>query len=198
MSLWLSGPLQRLATVSSTFIMQVLGLPALAEGNVILLNEQKIGIVEACSGLRMLMVFFALSTAVVLVTKRHWLDQALILASAVPIALLSNLIRVTATGIMYEAGQSELAHAFFHDVAGWVMMPLALGMLWVELKVMSHLFIDAPPPARAVPAPRRAAAPRQAVPRPRRAAAKPAPRPKAGQPAPAPMVPIASRSEPQS
>ena len=77
------------------------------------------------------------------------------------------------------------------------MMPLALGMLWVELKVMSHLFIDAPAPARAVPAPRRAAAPRQnVVPRPRRA--KPAPRPKAGQPAPAPMEPIASRSEPQS
>jgi exosortase len=200
MSLWLSGPLQRLATVTSTFIMQVLGMPALAEGNVILLNEQKIGIVEACSGLRMLMVFFALSTAVVLVTKRHWIDQVLILASAVPIALLSNLIRVTATGVMYEAGHSELAHAFFHDVAGWVMMPLALGMLWVELKVMSHLFIDAPAPAPApvVPAPRRTAAPRQAAPRPRRAA-KPAPRPKAAPPAPEPtMEPIASRSEPQA
>src|SRR5262249_45289662 len=50
----LSGPLQRLATVSSTFVMQTMGLPALAEGNVILLNEHEIGIVEACSGLRML------------------------------------------------------------------------------------------------------------------------------------------------
>jgi exosortase len=194
MSLWLSGPLQRLATISSTFIMQVLGLPALAEGNVILLDEQKIGIVEACSGLRMLMVFFALSTAVVLVTKRHWLDQSIILASAVPIALLSNLIRVTTTGLMYEAGHGELAHAFFHDVAGWVMMPLALGMLWVELKVMSHLFIDVPAPARAaaVPAPRRT--PRKAASRPRRAGAKPAARPKADQPAPEPMVPVAPTS----
>ena len=44
--------------------MQTLGRPALAEGNVILLNDVELGIVEACSGLRMLVVFFALSTAV--------------------------------------------------------------------------------------------------------------------------------------
>ena len=34
----LAGPLQRLATICSTFALQTLGLPALAEGNVILLN----------------------------------------------------------------------------------------------------------------------------------------------------------------
>jgi exosortase len=168
----LSGPLQWLATVTSTFFMQVFGLPALAEGNVILLNEHQIGIVEACSGLRMLVVFFALATAVVLVIQRHWIDKALILASAIPIALISNIIRVTITGVMYEFGQSEMANAFFHDVAGWIMMPLALGMLWVELKVLSHLFIDLPappPPAPREPAPRRAAANKPAgAPRPRR------------------------------
>src|SRR6185312_8798043 len=35
----MSGPLQNLATVTSTFIMQAIGLPALSEGNVIVLNE---------------------------------------------------------------------------------------------------------------------------------------------------------------
>src|SRR5262249_56384836 len=59
-----ADPLQRLATTTSTFALQTLGLPALAEGKVILLNEVKIGIVEACSGLRMMMIFFAISTAV--------------------------------------------------------------------------------------------------------------------------------------
>src|SRR5262249_8395944 len=110
----LSGPLQWLATITSTFIMQVLGLPALAEGNVILLNDHQIGIAEACSGLRMLVVFFALSTAVVLVIQRHWIDKTIIMLSAIPIALISNIIRVTVTGVMYELGQSEMANAFFH------------------------------------------------------------------------------------
>ncbi len=154
----LSGQLQWLATITSTFVMQTLGLPALAEGNVILLNEHQIGIVEACSGLRMLVVFFALSTAVVLLVQRHWIDRLLILASAIPIALVSNIIRITGTGIMYDAGFSEMANHFFHDAAGWLMMPIGLGFLWIELWVLSRLFIDVPTPipARTRPAPRRA------------------------------------------
>lgn len=169
-SVAMSHQLQTIATLCSTFIMQTLGLPALAEGNVILLNEQTIGIVEACSGLRMLVVFFALSTAVVLVVERHWIDRLIILFSAIPIALISNILRVTATGIMYEAGYSELASHFFHDVAGWLMMPLALGMLWIELLVLRGLFIDVPRPMSThTSAAARRAVPRPAVPRSRRA-----------------------------
>ena len=172
----LSGPLQRLATVTSTYVMQTLGLPALAEGNVILLDDHQIGIVEACSGLRMLVVFFALATAVVLVIGRPLLDRLLIIASAIPIALVSNIIRVTATGVMHEMGQSELANTFFHDVAGWLMMPLALGMLWIELKLLALLIIEVPagvvPPApasrRAGPAARGPAVPRSRRPSPNR------------------------------
>src|SRR5262249_4440532 len=70
LSVALAGPLQSLATVMSTFALQTLGFPALAEGNVILLNEVELGIVEACSGLRMLVVFFAFSTAVALLIRR--------------------------------------------------------------------------------------------------------------------------------
>ncbi len=138
-------PLQRLATVASCFALQALGLPAVPEGNVILLNDAEIGIVEACSGLRMLVVFFALSTAVVLVVRRPWWEKVAIVASAVPIALFSNLVRVTATGVLHELASSEVANAFFHDAAGWLMMPFALGLLWVELRVLGRLLIDTTP-----------------------------------------------------
>src|SRR5205814_72366 len=65
-SVQLAGPLQRIATEATTFLLQTLGRPAVSEGNVILLNEIELGVVEACSGLRMLVIFFALSTAVAL------------------------------------------------------------------------------------------------------------------------------------
>jgi exosortase len=141
----LSGPLQQLATLSSTFLMQVVGLPALSEGNVIKLNEQTLNVEEACSGLRMLMVFFALSTAMAVLIDRPWVDRLILLASAIPIALITNVIRVTATGILFETAGGATAHAFFHDVAGWLMMPIALGLLWVEFKVLTHLFIEPDP-----------------------------------------------------
>jgi exosortase len=144
LSVTLAGPLQNFATISSTFCLQTLGLPALAEGNVILLNEIEIGIVEACSGLRMLVIFFALSTAFVLVIRRPLWEKVLIVASAVPIALVVNVIRITATGVLYQTVGSEWAHAVFHDLAGWLMMPLALGILGLECKLLKNLFLDPP------------------------------------------------------
>jgi exosortase len=140
----LSGPLQSLATAASTFLLQMFGLPALAEGNIIRINDAKIGIVEACSGLKMLVVFFALSTGMVLVTKAPLFDKLVLVASSVLIALISNILRITITGVLHELVDGEAANVFFHDVAGWVMMPLALSLLWLELKVLSKLLIETP------------------------------------------------------
>jgi exosortase len=137
----LAGPLQHFAVISSTFLLQSFGLPALAEGNVILLSEVELGIVEACSGLRMLVVFFALSSGVALVIRRVWWEKILVVVSAVPIALMVNIIRITATGVLYEKVSNQAANAVFHDFAGWLMMPLALAMLWLELGFLKRLFL---------------------------------------------------------
>lgn len=142
----LSAPLQSLATTVSTFIMQAIGLPALSEGNVIVLNEARLNVIEACSGLRMLVVFAALSAAMALLTRRPILDKIILLISAVPIALVSNILRITATGILHETTSSETANLFFHDLGGWLMMPLGLLFLAGEVKILSYLFIDPPPP----------------------------------------------------
>jgi exosortase len=142
----LSAPLQGLATTVSTFLMQTIGLPALSEGNVVVLNEARLNVIEACSGLRMLVVFVALSAAMALLTRRPLLDKLILLVSAVPIAVVSNILRITATGILHETTNSETANVFFHDLGGWLMMPLGLLFLAAEVKILSHLFIDPPPP----------------------------------------------------
>jgi exosortase len=141
----MADPLQHVATVASTFALQTLGFPALAEGNTILLNEVKLGIVEACSGLRMLVIFFALSTAVTVAIKRPLWEKLVIVASAIPIALLVNITRITVTGILHDTVGSDIANAVFHDLAGWLMMPLALGLLWVELTLLKRLLIETTP-----------------------------------------------------
>jgi exosortase len=150
LSIQLAAPLQAIATEASTFILQVLGQPALAEGNVILLNEVELGVVEACSGLRMLVVFFALSTAVAILLRKPLWERLLICVSAIPIALLTNILRITVTAILYEYAGKEVGDAVFHDLAGWLMMPLALFFLWVEMKLLGRLLIEAPPAAPAL------------------------------------------------
>jgi exosortase len=137
----MAHPLQRMATIASTYLMQTIGLPAISEGNVILLNEFEIGVVEACSGLRMLVIFFAISTGAALLIDRPLWERLVIIISAVPIALISNILRISVTGILHETVGSEIANRVFHDLAGWLMMPVALGILWVQLKLMSHLLV---------------------------------------------------------
>jgi exosortase len=148
----LSYPLQRVATKASTFALQTLGFPALAEGNVIHLDDVEIGVVEACSGLGMLFTFIAMATGVALVIGRPWLDTLVIIASALPISLFVNVARITVTGVLHETVGSRLANLVFHDLAGWLMMPVALGLLWIELDLLTRLLV-APPPAAAVPVP---------------------------------------------
>jgi exosortase len=155
----LAHPLQRLATDASAYAMQTLGLPAVAEGNVIFVEELPIGVGEACSGLGMVVTFFALSTAVALVIRRPPRDRVVIFLSAAPVAVLMNVVRVTATGVLFVVAGSHVARVAFHDLAGWLMMPAALGLLWLELVFLEHLFLPSVRPgpvpvAREAPAAR--------------------------------------------
>jgi exosortase len=141
----LAQPLQSVATKFSTYLLQTAGLPAVAEGNIIWIDDVPLGVVEACSGLGMLITFFALSTAVALVLARTWTERAVLFLSAIPIAVLTNVARITLTGILFATVGSTVAKFVYHDLAGWLMMPLALVLLWLELKFLAHLFIEPKP-----------------------------------------------------
>jgi exosortase len=137
----LAAPLQRLATLAGTYALQTLGYPAVDEGNIILIDDLRIGVLEACNGLGMLFAFFALSTAIALVIDRRLTDRVVIFLSAIPVGVLVNLIRITATAVAVVHLHDEKAFHRFHDLAGWLMMPVALALLWAELKLLDWLFV---------------------------------------------------------
>lgn len=141
----LAQPLRTIATHASNFALQTLGLPAVAQGHTIILRDVRLGVAEACSGLSMLVIFIALSTAVAILVRRPLVDRLVIVASAVPVALLANITRITVTGIMHECVGREMADLVFHDLAGWLMMPFALLVLWLELWFLRRLFVDEVP-----------------------------------------------------
>jgi len=144
----LANPLQRLATVVCTYLLQTLGFAASADGNIIVLNNGPIFVADACSGLGMMVTFFALATAVAIVIKRPLLDKLVVAVSAVPVAVLANIVRITVTGILFETAGSRVGQFIYHDVTGLlVMMPIALVLIWLELKVLSHLLVEPPPQA---------------------------------------------------
>ena len=92
----------------------------------------------------MLVTFFALATGVAILAERSIVERLLIVASAVPIAVAANVIRISLTGVLFEAHQGEWANKVFHDLAGWLMMPLALILLLTELAVLKKAVIPVP------------------------------------------------------
>jgi exosortase len=166
-------PLQAIATQSSTYLLQTIGIAAYCAGNQISIGDSAVplSVVEQCSGLRMLTIFLSMSivVALVLLTDRPIWERLVMVASAAPIALSVNILRITVTGVMYQFAENgikilgievtkEAADHFFHDWAGYFMMPVALALLFLELRILPRIFIAVEEPefgARDFVAPRR-------------------------------------------
>jgi exosortase/archaeosortase family protein len=79
-----------------------------------------------------------------MVVRRPLVDRLVLVISAIPVALLANIVRITVTGILYETVGGEVPSAFYHDLAGWLMIPLALALYWLEIAVLSRLRLKTP------------------------------------------------------
>jgi exosortase len=135
-----SLPLQRIATTGSCFLLQLSGLWSIQEGNLIHLKTphgmERLDVALACSGLRMLMMLAATVAATIILIPLPTWKRIILLLSAVPIALVTNMIRIVATGWCYRLGWNRQAA---HDWSGYLMMPIGLLLVWLELSVLSWL-----------------------------------------------------------
>src|SRR5689334_3580201 len=141
-------PLQLFASRCAVWSMQMLGIPVLRQGNVIELKPlnsfttKKLEVVEACSGIRSLMTLITLAVVFAYFThpksdpdhpetRRYGLLRAVIIVlSAVPIAILTNALRVSGTGVLAHYYGTQIADGFFHSFSGWVVYIVAFLMLF--------------------------------------------------------------------
>jgi exosortase len=150
LSSFLSNPLQRIGTHVSVFVIQTLGIPSLAQGNQIILREPPpLSVEEACSGIKMLMLFFTLCVGAAFLMRKPIWERIVIVISAIPIAVISNVFRITLTAILSEMASQwpeliskDTAREAFHSFAGLLMMPIALLILWGEIALISKLMVQ--------------------------------------------------------
>jgi exosortase len=141
---WLALPLQLMAASSSRFLLQLTGMWVIQAGNVINLSAphgrmEQLDVALACNGLRMLMTMAATVTATIILIPLPTWKRITLLLSVVPIALVSNMVRIVATGWCYYLITDSTARHWAHDLSGWLMMPLALLLVGLELGVLSWL-----------------------------------------------------------
>jgi len=145
-----SGPLQQCATTSTVFVLEVVGVDVVREGNTLLFEgNATVGIAEACSGLRMLTAFIIVSAMFAMLLQRPRWQLIVLLLSSIPVAILCNVIRLIATAALYAVMDSSAAETFFHDFAGITMMPLAIAAMMGELWLFNKLIIPDTAPSKA-------------------------------------------------
>jgi exosortase len=138
----ISGPLQRMATTGSVVLLEAVGASVQQQGNVVMLGERTpMAVAEACSGLRMLTAFIIVAAFIAYMVKRPRWQKAVLLASSIPVAVVCNIVRIFATGLLMLHVSSEVGEKFFHDFAGLVMMPAAVLLLFGELWLLDKIVV---------------------------------------------------------
>lgn len=136
----LGSKLQEMATKISTTLLLILGEPAIAEGNTIWVGETQLMIEEFCTGLRifagaMTLAFFWAATV-----QRNWLDCLVIVAAAVPLAMLTNALQITAVGCLYAWADAAEMKETIHRWAALLSVPLAGAVLWLVKAYWERLY----------------------------------------------------------
>jgi len=136
--------LQILASQLADAALTVLSVPVLREGNVLELPNQKLSVVDACSGIRSLLSLTFLSLVYGYFFERKTWVRTVLFLSTIPIAIIANASRVTITGIMTQV-KAELAEGFFHEAEGWVIFMVALVILivWHQVLIRGTRFVEA-------------------------------------------------------
>lgn len=153
----IAGPMQDAATVGTVYALETLGVTVEREGNTLQLNGRTpVGIEEACSGLRMLTAFVVVACVLAFMVDRPAWQRFTLVISSAPLAVICNIVRLAITALVFLYSDSVALHQFLHDFAGVLMMPLAIGLLLLELWVLRKLATPSPAkiPTKPTPASR--------------------------------------------
>lgn len=127
--------LQDWAAIGADVTLNVMGVECDREGNVLWVlsggQAKPLNIAEACSGMRMVVAFLALGTALSYTSTRRWWKRAILIAAAVPVALGVNVLRVVTLGMgsLYDVA---FAQGDFHAF---------IGLLWLVPAFLLYLFL---------------------------------------------------------
>ena len=130
-------PLQLLASTMAQSVLDLLRISVYRDGNILQLpNGLLLNVAEACSGIRSLVTLIALSALMTMLARfqpLRWGARGVFVLSVVPIALMTNALRVIGTALLAFNYGEKAAQGFFHSVSGGLVFVIAFSILLVEM-----------------------------------------------------------------
>lgn len=143
----LALPLQLKASQWGAALLQARHVPAQLAGNIIRLPGRDLFVTEACSGLRSLTALLSLGVLVGGLWLRHPVSRMLLVALAIPVAMVVNAFRVFLTGFLVHWVDPSLGEGFMHLSEGWLLFVVAfliLGAFTWGVGTIEHRVLRSP------------------------------------------------------
>ncbi|SLM49615.1 conserved membrane protein of unknown function [Nitrospira japonica] len=135
----LASQLQLWSSALGVGFLQLVGVLAFREGNVIDLGSVQLQVIEACSGIRYLFPLTALALLCAYLYQDKTWKRVVLVVSAIPISILINGFRIGVIGILVELYGQGAAEGFYHLFEGWVLFMSSLGVLLLEMLILSKI-----------------------------------------------------------
>jgi exosortase len=136
MIIGISFKLKILAAQLATNLGNLIGIKAILSGSTIFYPGGTLLVGDPCSGLRSLITFLALGALFTQFTKASSIQKVSLFLSAIPIAIISNLLRLTfllLVGFVY--GQEAIT-GLVHDISGYLVFVLGFLGLILASKIL--------------------------------------------------------------
>ncbi|MGL4595050.1 MAG: exosortase/archaeosortase family protein [Thermoguttaceae bacterium] len=145
----LKNYLQQFAAQFAAILLQLIGEPAIPIKNTIRLSSQELGVEAACSGIRFLISILAIAFAAILLMRRPWWQNMLVIIIAAPLALFVNAARIALTGILLEnfnglvskmTPDGRSVGVVADEFSGYVMIVVAISLFFSFLWYLGKVF----------------------------------------------------------
>jgi exosortase len=122
-------PLRMAVAEASTALLNWFGIETVRRGSAIYSAVFHFDVADPCSGIRSLMALTTVTAAYAYVTQHAQWKRWVLFLSAMPLAVLGNMARVTSIALVAQVYGQELAAKTYHDYSGYIVFGVALSSM---------------------------------------------------------------------
>ncbi|HUI06277.1 MAG TPA: exosortase/archaeosortase family protein [Verrucomicrobiae bacterium] len=124
-------PLRQMVASTATALLNFLGIETVRVGTGIYSRVFRFDVADPCSGIRSLMALTTVTAAYGYVTQHVQWKRWVLFLSAMPLAVLGNLARVTSIALVAQVYGQEIASKAYHEYSGYIVFGVALSAMVV-------------------------------------------------------------------
>lgn len=133
---------QYVSAAAAAHLLTFGGIETLRDGTILTMPNFKLFVEAPCSGLNTLFSLMFVGSVVAYLARGVWWRKALLLVSAIPIAIAANILRIVIIALLGEFYGTEVAMGVFHNWSGIIMYSAALALFLLEAWVLRVKFIN--------------------------------------------------------